>query len=305
MAVALAVLTVVPQSGATTAPPPRVTVIGDSILTAVLWNEQPLSILTHGLDMDLKIGICRRLTGVSCPFEGGEVPTLVDLVNELGSNLGHTVLVEVGYNDDPSTFAQSVEESITALLRAGARQIVWVNMREWQQQYIGMNQDLRAAARRHPELTIADWNAYSNSNYSWFQGDGTHLAYDGAIAMANLLHDELAEVVAPPQVIVPPRLPVARVGRPYATRLVAKGGIAPYHWQLTSGPLPRGLRLLADGHITGTPCRSADLWLIFRATDAFGHTAGVRTALDIERRVSPATVSIPCGGGRDRSAASP
>ncbi len=284
-----AALTVVSQSEATTPPPPHVTVIGDSILTAVLWNEQPFSILKHGLDVDMNVGVCRRLTGVSCSFQGTAVPTLVDVVNGLGPRLGQTVLVEVGYNDDPDTFAEDVEKAITALRSAGARQIVWLTMREWQQQYVAMNEDLRAAARRHPELTIVDWNAHSKLHYSWFQSDGTHLLYDGAVAMATLLHDALVEVVTPLHVLLPTRLPVAQVGQPYVARLVAQDGIAPYRWRLTSGPLPCGLRLSADGYVSGKPCQTTNLHLIVRVTDTAGHTAGAGVTLIVERSRAPST----------------
>src|SRR6266566_4387197 len=103
------------------ADPPGVTVIGDSVLTAVEWNATPLSIFEGGLDLQLDIGVCRTLEGVSCPFEGGNVPTLMDVVNRLGPQLGTTVLVEVGYNDPATEFAQRVEDSIDALLAAGVQ----------------------------------------------------------------------------------------------------------------------------------------------------------------------------------------
>ena len=43
--------------------PPQVTVIGDSVLTAVEWNNTPLSLLEQGLDVQLDIGVCRTLEG--------------------------------------------------------------------------------------------------------------------------------------------------------------------------------------------------------------------------------------------------
>jgi hypothetical protein len=154
---------------------PRVTVIGDSVLTAVEWNATPLALFERGLDLQMDIGVCRTLEGVSCPFEGHTVPTLLDVVNSLGPRLGRTVLIEAGYNEPPAEFAQHVEDSVDALLAAGVTRILWVNLREWQQQYVGMNQTLDAAAARHPELTILDWERTSHDHYSWFQGDGIHL----------------------------------------------------------------------------------------------------------------------------------
>ena len=283
MAVAVPVLAVVAAAGAATPrPPPHVTVIGDSVLDAVQSNSGPRSILKQGFDVDLEIGICRRLTGTSCPFKDAEVPTLIDVVRELGPRIGPTVLVEVGYNDDAPTFAQSVEEAITAVLDAGARQILWVNMHESQQQYIGMNQVLVAAARRHSEVTIVDWNAYSRDQPAWFQDDGIHLFYDGAIGMATLLHASLLDALAEPLVVTSAHLPVAHVGRAYSARLLAGGGTAPYKWRLISGPLPSGLRLLADGHITGTPRHNAHVRLVFRTTDASARTANASTTLVVD-----------------------
>jgi hypothetical protein len=272
------------SSGATE---PPVTVIADSVLTAVEWNNQPLADLEQGLDLQLDIGVCRTIEDVSCPFEGGRVPTLVDVVNAKGWQLGSTVLVEVGYNDPAEQFAQRVDDAIGALLSAGVRRILWVNMRAWQQQYIGMNQTLQAAAARHPQLTVLDWESYSHDHYSWFQGDGVHLVYDGAMAMASFLNAGIKQALAPPPppqspIVSPARapleivrrpLPVAWVGKRYAARLTAAGGRPPYRWRLTSGPLPQGLHLLANGQLTGTPRRAGKLVLTLQAVDGDGRRA--------------------------------
>jgi hypothetical protein len=276
-------------SGAAATPTaPPVTVIGDSVLTAVEWNEKPLGVFEQGLDLHLDIGVCRTLEGASCPFEGGRVPTLLDVVEANGLRLGPTVLVEVGYNDPAAEFAQRVEDSINALLAAGVQKIIWVDMRAWQQQYVGMNQTLQAAAARHPQLTVLDWEAYSHDHYSWFQGDGVHLVYDGAMAMAAFLNAGIKQALAPPAPLAQPptvsaaraplqivrrTLPVAWVGKHYATRLTAAGGRPPYRWRLTSGPLPRGLHLLANGQLTGTPRRPGKLVLTLQAADGDGRQA--------------------------------
>lgn len=287
---ALGVAASLPEPARATPSQPRVTVIADSVLTAVSWNAAPLAVLGDGFDLRMAVGVCRKLTGVSCPFEGGTVETLVDLVARLGPALGPTVVVEVGYSDDPANFSVSVEQSIGALLAASVTRILWVNMHEWQPQYVGMNATLVAAAERHPEVTVVDWNAYSRYHYSWFQSDGIHLVYDGAMAIATLLHQEVLEALAPPLVVTTERLPPAQVGIPYSTRLVASGGLGPYTWRLLSGPLPTGLRLLSDGTVVGTPRRSGQLRLIFRVTDHGGHTATRSETLAI-RRAAPGQVS--------------
>jgi Putative Ig domain len=265
------VLCVALSSGAAATAEPHVTVIGDSVLTAVQWNQAPLAILEDGVDVRMEIGVCRTLTGASCPFEGGRVPTLLDLVDELGPQLGPNVIVELGYNDPPGTFAQSVEQGIDALLGAGVTRILWVNLHEWQPQYARMNAALDKVARRHSEVTVLDWATYSRNQWSWFQGDGVHLVYAGAIAMATFLHDSVAESLSP-LALTTVSLPRAVVGQPVDLQLGASGGIPPYRFS-ESGVRMHGLRLLASGRIYGTPTRAGRLTIQVRVTDSFGYTA--------------------------------
>jgi hypothetical protein len=319
MLVALA--TPAAHAGSDPAPPEpqRVTVIGDSVLTAVLWNGEPLETLQHGLDVDMEVEVCRRLTGVSCPFEGQEAPTLMDTVNALGPRLRPTVVVEVGYNDYQDTFAENVEESVSALLANGAKRILWLNLREAQQQYPSMNAVLVAAAQRHPELTVVDWNSDARDHPEWFQNDGIHLVYPGAIALATLIHDAVNQPATSPATVTPQqaptqqapavqaprtqqvssrqsahsnrrpavrpptiltaRLPNARVGRRYVSTLKAGGGVAPFRWKLSSGSLPKGLRLEASGRITGKPTRAVRASFVVSVTDARGARATRREVI--------------------------
>jgi hypothetical protein len=267
-------------TGATAVRPPTVTVIGDSVLTAVIWNNEPLSIIEQGLDVRMEVGVCRTLTGVSCPFEGQVVPSVLDVVHALGTALGPTVLVEGGYNDPPKTFKASVEDCVDALIDAGVRRILWATLREWQVQYPGMNRDLVAVSREQHELTLVDWESYSHDNYSWFQGDGVHLTYQGAIAMATLFNQAIREALAPPLEIRPAELPPARVGRPYETWLIPQGGVGPYRFT-AAGPLPAGLHLLATGRIYGEPRHAGRTQLTFRARDSYGIIAVHRVRLTI------------------------
>ncbi len=65
---------------------------------------------------------------------------------------------------------------------------------------------------------------------------------------------------APPAAldIVTKSLPNGHVGTAYSATLTATGGTAPYTWTLTSGTLPAGLSLAANGAITGTPTSVTD-----------------------------------------------
>lgn len=260
---------------------PRVTVIGDSILTAVLWNAEPTKVLSSGFDLRMEIGVCRRLTGESCPFEGKEVPTLLQVVQQLHASgeLAPTVVVEVGYNDPAPTFADAVEQSIDALLDAGVTRILWVNLKEAEGQYPAMNRDLLAAARRHPEVRLVDWNTYSINKWSWFQGDGKHLTYDGALAIAGLIHTQLLGALAKPLAVAP--LPPARLGRPYSARLRITGGVRPYVLRVARRHLPRGLHLLANGRLYGTPRTAGVLRFLLDVRDAADDERQLPLSLDV------------------------
>ncbi len=263
----------------------KVTVIGDSVLTGVLWYSQPTTILERDLDLHLQVAVCRRLTGPSCTFDGVTPPNLVQLVTSLGTGLGPTVIVVMGYNDFEQTFAQSVEASVDALVHAGVTRIVWATLREARHPYVRMNDTLLAAAGRHPQLTIVDWNMYSRSHPEWFQNDGLHLQGDGGTELASFLHAAVTDVLQKPLpiTVAPTKLPPAHVGRRYAVRLVATGGRSPYRFKLAAGALPKGLALRSDGRISGTPTRPNRLELVVRASDAKGRTSANGEELVVTR----------------------
>ena len=262
------------------ATPGRVTVIADSVMTAVLWNAKPLSILEHGFsDVDMQVGICRTLTGESCPFDGERVPDLIDLVQSLGSQIGQTVVVEVGYNDSPATFASSFKQSIQALLAAGVKHIFWVNYHVWQPEFATLDDTVAKLARKVPQVTVVDWQTVSAVQYHWFQGDGIHLLLPGAMALATLVNTTLTETLTP---VTPPTLPVEHVtvGKSFSLSLAPEGGIAPYQWQVTRAALPRGLHLLADGLLEGVPARPGKAVIHLLVTDADGKNAPMTLRLD-------------------------
>ena len=264
-------------------PKPRVTFIGDSIAASVQYEADALRILTSGIDLDPQLAVCRRLVQESCPYKGTRPLTLVDLLPTI--SLAPAVIVSVGYNDPESTFGDSVGTALDALEQAGAERVLWLTLREERQSYANMNDVLRAAVATHPEVTIVDWNMYSRSHPDWFQDDGLHLDYAGAVGMAILIHKKLVEVgvVRTPApaglAIATTKLPAAQVGRPYRAQLRATGGTKPVRWTRLTGSLPAGLRLLVDGRVTGTPRTSGTKTAIVRATDAAGRRVSRRFAL--------------------------
>jgi len=54
----------------------------------------------------------------------------------------------------------------------------------------------------------------------------------------------------------------------YGFRLQASGGIAPYHWRVINGVLPRGLKLQEHGEITGIPDESGNFQFALELRDS-------------------------------------
>jgi hypothetical protein len=245
----LAALALVAASSARAAEP-RVTVLSDSILTSVLWYPDNRAILGQGLDLDMEVAVCRRLAGTSCTFEGAAPPTLFDLLPTL-SNLGQTVVVEMGYNDDPSSFGANVEETIAKLTARGVTRIIWPTLHVSRSEFAAMNEVLVKAMIAHPQLALVDWDGYSQGHGDWFQTDNLHLTAAGGTGIATLLHRALAEPLA-----LAPRatLPEAKRGQSYRARLGDAGSDA--GWQIVSGSLPRGLLLEPGGIISGRPLQA-------------------------------------------------
>jgi hypothetical protein len=233
---------------------PHVTLIGDSVADAIPGDNQAVAILRQGIDLDLEVAPCRRVEGEGCPVNDVRPPSVVQLVKSLGSKLGPNVVVSVGYNDFEDQYAQNVEDALDAMKAAGVKHVWWLTLRAAHHPYVNMNDDIAAAAKNHPELSVIDWNVYSRSHPEWFQADGLHLLEPGSEAMATLIHNTLLAdgVALKPVHIQTAALPAARHGKPYAARLTATSGSAPYRWSLLARA-PKGLHLEADGRILGTP----------------------------------------------------
>ena len=261
-------------SGRSTAAP-RVLLIGDSVATGMQWYDNAATVLERNLEIDWQVAVCRRLVGQGCTFQGVTPPSLVSVVSSLGP-VPSVVVVEMGYNDYEATFAANVEQSIDLLIRHGAHHILWLTLRAVRHPYVQMNAALAAAAARHPQVTLVDWNRASRNQPSWFQSDGEHLVVSGGVAMAALIHLAVDKVTNPLHPVAQP-LPPGHVGVRYSTRLTATGGERPYRWRL-AGPPPRGLHLLANGRLYGVPEEARRMSVTARVSDAEGQVASRRLA---------------------------
>jgi Putative Ig domain len=271
---------------------PRVSVISDSILTSVVWSNDPAQAVLHdGLDLQVDAGVCRRLNGESCEFNGTHVPTTLDVINSWYYELGSTVVIVDGYNDIPENFANDVELTLSTLRDANVQHVLWLDLHEVRPEYAAKNALLRAAAQHHPELQVLAWNGYSSAHLDWYQTDGIHLVPDGGLAIATFIRQAIAAALAPP----PPPPPAPTLDVPANQALRAQVGVAldrqlrtgtatGLQWRTSSGVLQRaGLHLSASGEVTGTPARAGVFTLPLEVSDADGTTARVTVALTVAR----------------------
>jgi hypothetical protein len=291
VATALALAALHPAVGAAD-PPPRVSIVSDSVLTAVTWsNDAAQDALTQGLDVAIDAGVCRRLNGQSCDFGGGHVPTALQVLAGWG-NLGPVVVIVDGYNDVPAAFPGDVELTLDTLRDRGVQHVLWANLHAVKQEYVDKNAVLAAAARRHPELSLLDWNAYSSPHADWYQTDSIHLTPAGGVAIAGWLHQAIEGALAPAPATPPSRALAAahnkalfvRVGRRVRRRLHALGGVGPLRWLARGPELRRAhLHLLAHGELEGRPMRPGRYRVPLMVVDATGAVARVTIRVTVRR----------------------
>jgi hypothetical protein len=285
---ALALPALFPASGAAD-PPPRVSVISDSILTSVTWNHDGVALadLSNGLDLEIDAGVGRRLNGQSAEFEGAYTPTTLTVIQGWLYQLGSIVVIVDGYNDLPDNFAGDVELTLDTLRDHGVQHVLWVNLHEVRPEFAAKNAVLAAAARRHPELRVLDWNSYSAGHPEWYQNDFIHLMPAGGVAIATWIRQAIADTLNPPP--PDPALVVAgrqairgHVGIRVDRHLRATGGTAPLRWHTHGAALHRArLHLLANGELRGTPAHAGTFVLPIDVTDARGSVAHLTIVLNV------------------------
>jgi hypothetical protein len=200
-------------TGNAAAAPPRATVLADSVGGVLFWDAGAREKLGRRLDLRVEQLTCRKLVEPGCPAYGNDAPeSALATVQRLGPELGRIVIVNVGYNDPADGYAQDLDQVMRALLAADVEHVIWVTLSEREGVWAQINDQIRAAPARWPQLTVADW-AHVPAAEDWFFDDA-HLP--GCVGLRTL----------------PASIPARRVRR----RLRADAGV------LRTGTHAQGLR---------------------------------------------------------------
>jgi hypothetical protein len=184
--VCLAALALVDAGQARRSTPIRVTFVGDSVPASISYVPQARAELRHGLEVRLDLRVCRRLVAPSCSYQGSTPSTALEAVRSYGRSLGKVLVVKVGYNESAQGYREGIDQVMRAAVRQGVTGVVWVTLREARDVYRWTNIAIRTAAKRWPQLVVADWDRYSRGK-AWFGPDGLHLTSTGATALAAFL----------------------------------------------------------------------------------------------------------------------
>ena len=166
---------------------PRVTLFGDSVAAALAYPGKARATLAKGLDLQVDAKVCRRLAETGCPYRGDRPASVLSLVETPSASLGDVVVIDVGYNDDPGGYGRDIDRVMEALARQGVTTVIWVTMQERRPLYRATNAAIQSAAKRWPQIRIADWDDASKTRGSWFVDDGLHLSNAGAVGLARFL----------------------------------------------------------------------------------------------------------------------
>jgi hypothetical protein len=175
-------------------PPPRVTLISDSVAATLLWHPDARAYLAQGLDLRLEALACRKLIAPGCYAYGGNPPSALETIRTLDTELGPLVVIDVGYNDRPDEYAAGFDMVMQALVDAHVERVIWVTLNEHEDVWVENNAIIRDAPKRWPQLVVADWAPLAAENPAWF-ADLVHLNADGAAGFAHFLRPIILAVL--------------------------------------------------------------------------------------------------------------
>ena len=158
----------------------------------------------------LDVELCRQILELSC--DGGEYhkltnvqPALKDLIEPID-----LIVMMAGYDSGVSKISNEYAKLLPVVKAINVPVIVLTykeslkfpapGSRGKKSVYAQFNTVLREVANRGTSglISIADWNAYSAGQTSWFKSDGIHLTLQGTLALGAFISTSVASVTDNP-----------------------------------------------------------------------------------------------------------
>ena len=177
----------------------KVLIIGDSVFDAFDHVESARDLLDSQQKTIFAVQGCQKLVEPGC-FAWVKLSALDQLKKNAG-RFSDVVVIGTGYNDRIGT---PFRQAVLAITQEAANQgvdVVWITYRQVRHvrgKATTMNKQLGKLDPKIENLHIADWNAYSagKEKSGWFRADRIHLVTPGAVGLAQLINQSVAEVAA-------------------------------------------------------------------------------------------------------------
>ena len=175
-------------------------------MAGMAWNStginDPRDIVGNAYGLTFDAASCRRIVVASCRGRFGEVPlSVVPLMRStLKGRLGEAMVVMAGYDD--ASITSAVDQVMAEADAQGVVRVLWLTYRTSTSYvlpgglaantlYASHNSELAAAAQRHTNLQILDWDKFTANQSTWFAADGIHLSIDGSTGLATFIKNAL------------------------------------------------------------------------------------------------------------------
>jgi peptidoglycan/LPS O-acetylase OafA/YrhL len=183
--------------------PVKVLLLGDSAMAGLRWFEEGTKTL-RGFTYTLDAESCRRISEWSCYGREKRTPKNVISVLENNTETFDAVVLMAGYDSSAKRIGDEYKDLINVVRAKNLKMIVLTykeslyfpasGSRGKRSVYAEFNAVVRDVVARDPQhFVLADWNAYSAGQKSWFRPDGIHLNIDGTLALGAFISTAVAE----------------------------------------------------------------------------------------------------------------
>lgn len=181
------------------APVGSILFVGDSVGESIS-REFRTAVMSTYPDVNFQACAGRGMAGADCLFPIASPQIDIDGVGVVNTSATPAIaIIQLGYNDDPATFASEANQMIAALTAKAVQRIIFVNVstRFTSRNYTLTNQVLASLVASNSNVSLFDWNAHTSAQdkWRWFDNDSLccwiHLNPSGRAEFALFLREQL------------------------------------------------------------------------------------------------------------------